>query len=196
MSFRLSYIAVNWPTTWTPLINSRLTLLHSFMFIITRYELYLSSLVLTALYLSSSLSRVPETSASCDIFERPFRAAQILTCCLVCYRSFVRQERQHCMIFRTDLFVGENAKSILVSLGDYFTRRKISTLWSLSNLSVWCDWIISLYLSQTFPCDRSPSHSGISCKSAAFAHTGRLTDHLCHRRIVIIFRSVISAKSC
>jgi hypothetical protein len=81
MSFRLSYIAVNWPTKWTPLIISRLTLLHSFMFIfiITRdYELYLSS----------SLSRVPEMSATCNIFERPFRAAQILTCCLVCYRSF------------------------------------------------------------------------------------------------------------
>jgi len=30
--FRLSYIAVHWPTSWTPLIISRLTLLHSFIF--------------------------------------------------------------------------------------------------------------------------------------------------------------------
>ena len=90
MILPLSHIAVNWPTSWTPLIISRLTLNHSFIFIITRgYELYFSSpLVLTALYLSSSLSHVTEMSASCDIFERPFRAAQILTCCLVCYRSF------------------------------------------------------------------------------------------------------------
>ena len=30
MSLRLTYIAVNWPTSWTPLIISSLTLLHSF----------------------------------------------------------------------------------------------------------------------------------------------------------------------